>query len=72
MTPTKKKTDVAASLEKLERIIEWFDDQDSVQVQAGLTKVREGAVLVKELRAQLKEVENEFKEVKRELDGAPN
>ena len=66
MTPKKQQPDVAASLEKLERIIVWFD----VQVQAGLTKVREGAALVKELRAQLREVENEFKEVKRELDGS--
>lgn len=58
------------SLEKLERIIAWFDEQEGVQVQAGLAKVREGAALVKELRAQLREVENEFREVKQELDSS--
>lgn len=68
MTPKKQKSDVTESLAKLEHIIEWFDKQQSVQVQEGLEKVREGAVLVKELRAQLKEVENEFKEVKKSLD----
>jgi exonuclease VII small subunit len=68
MTPSKKKSDITASLDKLERIIAWFDEQESVQVEAGLEKVREGAKLVKELRGQLKEVENEFTEVKHELD----
>ncbi len=58
---------IAQSLDKLETIIAWFDEQDHVDVQQGLDKVREGAVLVKELRARLKAVENEFEEVKKEL-----
>ena len=68
MNAKKTKTDIASSLAKLEDIIRWFDEQEDVQVQEGLTKVREGAVLVKELRAQLKDVENEFQEVKKELE----
>lgn len=59
---------VSASLEKLEQVVRWFDEQDQVDVQEGLAKIREGAVLVKELRAQLKEVENEFSELKKELE----
>lgn len=61
------KENIAQSLEKLETIVRWFDQQDQVDVEEGLTKVREGAVLVKDLRARLKEVENEFEEVKKDL-----
>ena len=66
----KKKTDtnIGESLDQLEKIVSWFDDQEQVQVEQGLEKVREGAVLVKELRSRLKEVENEFKEVKKDLE----
>lgn len=62
------KEDISQSLDKLEKLVRWFDEQDQVDVQAGLAKVREGAVLVKELRARLKEVENEFQELKKDLD----
>ncbi len=68
--PTKKsdKEPIAASLSKLESIVSWLDEQDQVDVEEGLRKVREGAVLVKELKARLKEVANEFEEVKKELE----
>lgn len=59
---------ISQSLAKLEKIIEWFDEQEQVDVQEGLAKVREGAGLVKELRARLKTVENEFEELKKDLD----
>lgn len=64
----KPKENISDSLAKLEGIVRWLDEQDQVDVQVGLAKVREGAVLVKELRTRLKEVENEFREVKEELD----
>jgi len=64
----KPKENITDSLAKLEKIVAWFDEQDQVDVEAGLAKVREGAVLVKELKTRLKEVENEFAEVKKELD----
>jgi hypothetical protein len=63
----KPKERIADSLAKLENIIRWFDDQDQVDVQEGLAKVREGAGLVKELRSRLKTVENEFQELKKDL-----
>jgi exonuclease VII small subunit len=63
----KPKERIADSLAKLESIIRWFDDQDQVDVQEGLAKVREGAGLVKELRSRLKTVENEFQELKKDL-----
>ena len=62
------KENIAQSLDKLEKIVRWFDEQDQVDVQEGLTKVREGAALVKELRTRLKAVDNEFQELKKDLD----
>ncbi len=63
------KETISQSLGKLEKIIEWFDEQSEVQVEEGLKRVREGAVLIKNLRGRLKEVENEFEELKKDLDG---
>lgn len=62
------KETISQSLTKLEKIIEWFDEQSEVQVEEGLTRVRAGAVLIKDLRGRLKEVENEFQELKRDLE----
>lgn len=63
------KETISQSLGKLEKIIEWFDEQSEVQVEEGLKRVREGAVLIKDLRGRLKEVENEFEELKKDLAG---
>lgn len=63
-----EKETISQSLGKLEKIIEWFDEQSEVQVEEGLKKVREGAVLIKDLRGRLKEVENDFQELKKDLD----
>jgi len=69
-----KKNDVqetiGRSLERLEKLVAWFDEQEEVMVEEGLEKVKEGAVLVKALRAKLKTAENEFKELKAELEEA--
>lgn len=68
MPKKSEKKSISESLDKLEKIIAWFDDQEQVHVEDGLNRVKEGAVLVKELRSRLKEVENEFKEVKKDLE----
>ncbi len=60
--------DITKSLEKLEAIVRWLDEQEQVDVEEGLKKVREGAELVCELRNRLKIAENEFEEVKRDLE----
>jgi len=61
------KINLSESLKKLEAISKWFNNQNEVDVEKGLEKVREGAKLVKLSRARLKEVENEFEDVKKEL-----
>lgn len=64
-----EKLNLSQSLKKLEAITEWFNDQQEVDVEKGLEKVKEGVQLVKASRARLQEVENEFEDVKKELEG---
>lgn len=64
-----EKLNLSQSLKKLEEITEWFNDQQEVDVEKGLEKVKEGVQLVKASRARLQEVENEFEDVKKELEG---
>lgn len=63
-----KSQTIKDSLQKLEAIASWFDEQEAVDVEAGLSKVKEGTVLIKELKAKLKQVENEFEEIKKDLN----
>lgn len=62
------KVNLSESLKKVQEIIHWFDNQEEVDVEKGLEKIKEGTVLIKESRARLKEIENEFEVVKKELE----
>ena len=66
----KNEVNLKQTLEQLETIVRWFDDQEEADVEEGLKKVKEGAVLLKAAKARLKEVENEFEEVKKDLEEA--
>jgi|GEM_PF-549315 len=63
-----EKEDLGVSIKKLERIVEWFEGQDEVNVEEGLKKVKEGAALVVASRARMKKLENEFEQVKAGLE----
>jgi Asp-tRNA(Asn)/Glu-tRNA(Gln) amidotransferase C subunit len=63
----KSDTNLTETMKKLRAIASWFEQQDEVDVEKGLEKVREGAVLIKASRARLRELENEFEEVKKSL-----
>lgn len=63
-----EKNKLKDSLKKLEGIIRWFDQQEEVDVEAGLEKVKTGVGLIKASRKRLKELENEFEEVKKGLE----
>lgn len=63
-----EKVNLKESLSQLNNIVEWFDEQDEVDVELGLVKVKEGAELIKVCRKRLSEVENEFKEIQRDID----
>jgi len=63
-----KKENLTKSLKEIEEIVDWFEDQDEVDVEEGIKKVKVGAGLIKESKKRLKEIENEFEEVKKELE----
>ena len=63
-----EKNKLKDSLKKLEEIVGWFDEQEEVDVEAGLEKVKTGVNLIQASRKRLEELENEFEEVKKELE----
>jgi exodeoxyribonuclease VII small subunit len=65
---SEQKVNLKESLAKLNGIVEWFDEQEEVDVEVGLVKVKEGAELIKVCKKRLAEVENEFKEIQREIE----
>ena len=63
-----KEKNLNQNLKKLKDIAEWFENQEEVDVEAGLEKVKEAASIIKEAKKQFKEVENEFLEIKKEIE----
>lgn len=62
------KINVDEKLKRLTEIAAWFDNQDEVDVEQGLEKVKEASTLIAESKSRLKEIENEFEEIKKEID----
>ena len=56
------------NLKRLKGISEWFENQEEVDVEEGLTNIKEAAVLIKESRKRLKQIENEFEQIKKDID----
>ncbi len=65
-----KKESLGEALKKLESITAWFEEQEEIDVEKALEKVKEGVALIKSSKERLREVENEFEIVKKELDGS--
>lgn len=61
-------TNLTNSLNELEKIVTWFDQQQDVDVEQGLTKVKEAATLIKDSKARLAEIENEFEAIEKEMN----
>lgn len=61
------KTNLTNSLDELQKIVNWFDEQEEVDVEVGLTKVKEAAVLIKSSKTRLAEIENEFEAIEKEI-----
>jgi exonuclease VII small subunit len=62
------KNTLSESLKKLEQISKWFDEQEEIDLEKGLLKVKEGAKLIRESRMMLKNIENEFEEIRAEME----
>ena len=61
-----KKFDFTESVNKLEEINTWFQNED-IDLDEGLYKLKAGKELIKKCRTRLKEVENEFIKIKKEF-----
>jgi len=56
------------NLKRLSEITGWFDEQEEIDVEEGLKKVKEAVGLIKTSRERLKAIENEFEEIKKEVN----
>ena len=62
-----EKNNISKSLKNLEEIVNWFEEQEDVDIEKGLDKVKQGAVIIKTLKKRLAAVQNEFVEIKKGL-----
>jgi exonuclease VII small subunit len=70
MAGKKRDVNLTESLAELNAIVEWFDEQENVDVEQGLEKVRDAAKLIKDSKTRLAQIENEFKEIEKEMGSA--
>lgn len=56
------------NLKRLSEITKWFDNQEEIDVEEGLKRVKEAVELIKASKGRLKTIENEFEEIKKEID----
>ncbi len=60
------------SLKELAEITDWFDNQEEIDIEEGLKKVKKAAELIKISRRRLRSIENEFEEIKKDIDVEEN
>jgi methyl-accepting chemotaxis protein len=63
-----KENNLQKNLKSLSLIADWFEDQEEIDVEEGLKKVKEAVKLFKETKESFKEIENEFEELKKEIE----
>jgi hypothetical protein len=72
MAKTTKKEKQQANLkeyiEEIKKISDWFEDQEEIDLEEALLKIREAGDLIKLSKDRLVEVENEFKEIKAKIE----
>ena len=68
MAKKEEKNEFKHHLEEIAAILEWFDSQEELDVEAALEKIKKAAELIKASKKRLGEIENEFKEIKAEIE----
>ena len=63
-----KPHDLKKYLEDIKRISDWFEEQEEIDLEEALVKIREAGELIKLSKDRLVEVENEFKEIKTKIE----
>ena len=59
---------LSSNLKRLGEITDWFENQEEIDVEEGLEKVKEAAILIKASKERLKAVENEFEEIAKDSE----
>jgi hypothetical protein len=60
--------DLKKYLEDIKKISDWFEEQEEIDLEEALVKIREAGELIKMSKDRLVEVENEFKEIKTKIE----
>jgi hypothetical protein len=69
MATKSQSVNLTKSLAELGEIVTWFENQNNVDVEIGLEKVRAAAALITASKTRLTEIENEFRELEKEIGG---
>lgn len=68
MTKKQSTVDFAKSFEELEKITEWFDSEEHLDLDKGLKQFERGLELASLLKQKLSEVENKVVEIKQKFE----
>jgi len=60
------KQNIENNLKKLEEIAEYFENQENIDLEISLEKIKEATKIIDESKKRLKDIENEFKEITNE------
>jgi hypothetical protein len=63
-----KKGNLKEYIEKIKTISEWFEEQEEIDLEEALVRIREAGDLIKLSKDRLVEVENEFREIKAKIE----
>lgn len=55
-------------LKEIAGILEWFDSQEELDIEAALEKIKKAGELIKMSKNRLVQIENEFKEIKKSTE----
>jgi exodeoxyribonuclease VII small subunit len=67
----KKQFDFAKAMKELEEINQWFQEED-IDLDTGLEKLKRGKELITACRERLKDVENQFIQIRDDSKAAPS
>ena len=66
--PAKPKHVFRERLREIASILEWFDSQEELDLEAALEKTAKAGELIAAAKKQLAEIENEFREIKKSAE----
>jgi exodeoxyribonuclease VII small subunit len=57
------KQNIENNLKKLEEIANYFEEQEDIDLEISLEKIKEATKIIDESKKRLKDIDNEFKEI---------